>query len=100
MAKRPKEEDLPGVEGPGVAPVKDKRLEGLADDFVEDRDAKSELAEKMTATEAKIIDRMLELNIREFKYADKVVRIKPNKTHVSVKTVTNDGVDSEEEDVA
>ena len=54
----------------------------------------------MTATEAKIIDRMLELNIREFKYADKVVRIKPNKTHVSVKTVTNDGVDSEEEDVA
>lgn len=95
---RPKTQDLPGVEGPGVAPVKDKKLEALADSFVDKRDDKAALAEEMTAIESKIIDRMVELGTREFKYADKVVTIKTGGAHVKVKTVTSDGVEEEDAD--
>lgn len=92
---RPKAQDLPGVEGEGVAPVKDKKLEALADSFVDKRDEKAQLAEQMTAIESKIIDRMVELGTREFKYADKVVTIKIGATHAKVKTVTADGVEED-----
>lgn len=38
---RPKAQDLPGVEGEGVSPKKDKALEKLGDEFIEIRDQKA-----------------------------------------------------------
>ncbi len=78
-------------EQPGVGVVKDKRLNSLADSFCDDRDAKAELATKMTATEAKIIERMQELGVTIFRYSDREVRLKAGKNHVKVKTVKVDG---------
>lgn len=82
-----KTEDLPGVEGPGVSPVKDKKLNALADEFTEKRDEKANLAEEMTGIETKILDRMDEIGVRVFKYADRVVTIKDGKRHVKIKQV-------------
>ena len=95
MAKA-KQEDIPGVEGVGVSIVKDKKLEALADAYVEDRDEKAEIAERMTGTETKIVGRMVELGITTFKYADKVVTIKKGAVHVKVKTVKNEGAEDTE----
>lgn len=90
MAKRPKQEEIP-MKGPGVAPVKDKKLDALADKFVEMRDEKSKLAEEMTNIEANIVARMQEIKCESYRYADREVKITKGKVHVKVKTVKNEG---------
>lgn len=84
------------MEGKGVAPVKDKKLDALADDFIEKRDKKAKLAEEMTAIESKIIDRMKEIDAELYRYADREVRIEQGKAHVRIKTVKNEGAEAEE----
>lgn len=91
---RPKQNEIP-LEGKGVAPVKDKKLDTLADDFVDKRDEKAKLAEEMTAIEAKIIDRMKEIGAELYRYADREVRIEQGKAHVKIKTVKNEGAEEE-----
>jgi hypothetical protein len=86
MAKAPKQEEMP-IEGPGVAPVKDRKLDNLCDSLLEDRDSKAALAEKMTATEAKILDRMAELLITVHRFGDQLATIKVGKNHVKIKTI-------------
>ena len=93
MAK-PEQEEIP-MEGKGVASVKDKKLNTLADDFIDKRDEKAKLAEDMTAIESKIIDRMKEIDCTLYRYADREVRIEPGKNHVKIKTVKNEGVSAE-----
>lgn len=83
------------MEGKGVAPVKDKKLDTLADDFIEKRDKKAKLAEDMTALEAKIVERMKEIGAELYRYADREVRIEQGKAHVKIKTVKNEGVEEE-----
>ena len=75
------------MEGEGVAPIKDKKLEKLAEDFIENRDTKAKLAEELTGVETKIFDRMTELKITQFRFADQIVTIKPGKNHIKIKTV-------------
>ena len=94
FAKRPKQEDMP-LEGAGVAPIKDKKLEEWAEDFIEKRDAKALMAEEMTALEAKMLDRMSEKQIQVFRFADQELRLKPGKTHVKIKKVKNEGAEGE-----
>lgn len=95
MAK--KQPDLAGIEGPGVAPVQDKKLEKLGDEFCEIRDAKSALAEKLTAVETKIIDRMHELQITRFRFSDQEAVIKGGKLKVKIKTVKAGDKDGKDE---
>lgn len=76
---------------PGVGVVKDKVLDRLADEFSEKKEQKAELATEMTAIEGKIIDRMIEKNIKVYRYSDREVRIKDGKSHIKVKTVKMDG---------
>lgn len=45
----------------------------------------------MTATEAKIIERMEELKVPVFRYSDREVRLKNGKTHIRIKTIKVDG---------
>lgn len=87
MAKLEQTDALEG-EGAGVGIKKDKKLDALADKFTDLRDEKATLAEKMTETEGKIIERMQEVGITIYRYADREVRIKPGNPHVKVKTVT------------
>lgn len=82
-----KPQDLPAMDGPGVAVVKDKKLDALCDEFVEVRDEKAALAEKLGELEAQILDRMVELEITVHKFSDQVATIKPGKNHVKIKTV-------------
>jgi len=88
---RPKQNEIP-LQGEGVAPVKDKKLDALCDTFIDDRDAKANLAELLTATEAKILDRMRELNITVHRFGDQEARIKEGTDRIKIKTVTVESV--------
>lgn len=94
-SKRPKQGDLPGVEG-----IKDKKLKALGDEFIDLRDNKAQLAKDMTACEAKIMDRMEELDLRVFVFGDQEMRIDPGKRHVKVKTIQNEGQSEDAADAA
>lgn len=84
---RPKQDDLPSIEGEGVAPVKDKKLNSLCDKFIDIRDSKALMAEELTAVEKNILERMDELKITVHRFGDQIAQIKPGKSHVKIKTV-------------
>ena len=84
---RPKNQELPGMVGPGVEKFTDKKLDKLGDEFVDLRDQKAKLAEEMTAVEAKILDRMTECDIINYRFSDQLMFVKPGKNHVKIKTV-------------
>lgn len=88
-------EDLPGVDGPGVAPVKVKKLDVLGEKFITARDDKALLAEEMTAIEKNMAEVMAENNITRYRFSDQEMFLKPGKTHVKIKTVKSEGSDSE-----
>lgn len=78
------------IEGKGVSPVKDKKLDKLCDDFLDKIDTRATLSEEITATETKILDRMEELKVTVHRFRDQLARIKPGKAHVKIKTVKAD----------
>lgn len=79
------------MEGAGVAPLKDKKLDGLCDQFIDIRDQKAELAEGLTAAETKILDRMNELGITVHRFSDQIATIKTGKNHIKIKTIKGEG---------
>ncbi len=87
------------MSGPGVGPVKDSKLTKLADQFVDTRDDKAKLAEELTGIETKILDRMAELGISTYRFADQIMTLKPGATHIKVKTVKVDGEKSDERQI-
>lgn len=88
-------EDLPGVEGPGVAPVKVKKLDVLGEKFITARDEKALLAEDMTVIEKQMAEVMAENNITRYRFSDQEMFLKPGKTHVKIKTVKSEGAEVE-----
>ena len=88
---RPKVQELPNFVGEGITAPKDKKLDALADQFVDLRDSKAEIAEQITQVEKNIIDRMVELKLEKYRYADREVTIKYGKAHVKTKEVKNEG---------
>jgi hypothetical protein len=94
MAKRPKQEEIP-LEGKGVAPVTDKKLTKLGEDFIDKRDAKATLAEELTGLETKIKDRMAEIGVEVYRFGDQEMRIKLGKAHIKVKTIKNEGAEEQ-----
>lgn len=94
--KRAKQEEMP-LKGTGVEVVTDKKLIALGDTFIESRDAKAELATKMTETEAMILNRMDELKLKVFRFGDQIVTAKTGSTHIKIKTVKAEGQDGEGE---
>lgn len=85
-----KEKQVDALEdaAPGVGVVRDKKLNSLADDFTDKRDEKASLAAEMSAIEAKILDRMDEIGVKVFRYADRIVSIRDGKRHVRIKQVS------------
>lgn len=94
---RPKQDEIP-MSGPGVGPIKDSKLTKLADQFIDVRDQKATLAEELTGIETKILDRMAELGISTYRFADQIMTLKPGATHIKVKTVKVDGEKREDDD--
>lgn len=90
-----KQEELPGVEGPGVSQPKFKDLDRLGDKFITLRDEKAELATKLTKVEGDIIDCMTGHGLTTYKFSDQVMLINPGKTHVKIKTVKVRGEEPE-----
>ncbi len=75
------------MEGEGVAPVKDKKLDKLCDEFLDGIDSRAKLSEEITATETKILDRMEELGVSVHRFRDQIAKIKPGKPHIKIKSV-------------
>lgn len=88
---RPKATDLPGMNGPGVAPPRYKELDRLADKFIDVRDAKAELATQLGKIETQIAEAMQEHGIKRYQFSDQEIVIKEGKVHVKVKTVKVEG---------
>lgn len=87
---RPKQEDLPKMEGEGVAQKRILALDVLADKYVEARDERMALGEKEKIAKANLIAKMDELGITEYRYGDHKVQILPGKENVKVKNVDGD----------
>src|SRR5437899_1708974 len=94
---RPRQEDLAGVEGPGVSPARYKDIDRLADKFIETRDEKADLAGKLTKIEGQIAELMVDHQITKYTFSDQEVILKPGKTHVKVRTIKTEGADNGEE---
>lgn len=90
---RPKAQDLPAMDGPGVGEFKDKKLDALCDEFVETRDQKAQLAENLGEIEAKILDRMGELELTVHRFSDQVATVKAGKNHIKIKTIKTSDVE-------
>lgn len=82
------------MQGEGVAPLRYKDIDRLADKFIEVRDSKAELAKELTKIEGRIAEAMEEHGITKYTFSDQEVILKTGKTHVKIKTVKAEGVES------
>jgi hypothetical protein len=95
---RPKQDDLGGMTGAGVAPVKIKKLDNLGDKFIDLRDSKADLATQITACEKGIIELMKENGLTSYAFSDQIIELKEASTHVKVKTIkVGEGTGGDEE---
>lgn len=93
MAKK-KQDDLPAMEGPGVAPVKIKSIDRLADEYIEARDKRMLMTPLEVAAKTKLID-ALRANVEKigtdpegviiYRYDTIVITLEPGKAKLKVK---------------
>lgn len=93
---RPKQDDLPTIEGEGVAPKRIKALDVLGDKYVEVRDRYNEWKDKEQMAKADLIAKMEELKISVYRYGDHEIDL-TKKVNVKVKNVDS-SADAEEEE--
>ena len=86
------------MQGEGVAPLRYKDIDRLADKFIEVRDQKAELAAELSKIEGRIAEAMEEHGITKYTFSDQEVILKTGKTHVKIKTVKAEGVDIDPDD--
>src|SRR5260370_1083147 len=84
---RPKQSDLGGIEGEGVAPVRHKDLDKFRDQLEDLQDRRASLTEKITTLEKRTLERMTELGINRYRFGEKEMLIKPGNPHVKIKQV-------------
>lgn len=93
----PKIQELPGVEGPGVSPLKIKELDRLGDKMNDLLEERGKISANVTKVEGQMAEIMQERGIAKYHWADKVMEIKQGKVHVKVKTVRSEGVETDED---
>lgn len=81
-----KQVEMP-LKGEGVEIITDKKLIMFGDDFIDTRDEKAKLAEKLTGLEKNILERMDEIGVKVFRFSDQIVTAKVGARHVKIKTV-------------
>lgn len=95
---RPKKQDLPGMTGDGVEPQKKiPAIEKAAENYTDVRDKRMELTKKEVAAHDALLQEMRNAEIEEYLYDDQLVKVKPGKCKVKVKTV-HDPSDMDDED--
>lgn len=92
---RPKPQDLPLGNAPGVSLPKVKALETLGYKFIDIRDQKATLAEELGTIEKKMLDLMAEKGIERYRFGDQELNLKPGKNHVKIRTVKTEASDQE-----
>ena len=89
------QDDLQGIEGPGVAPVRIKELDQAIDAYVAERDKRMTMTKKEVAAKTKLSELMHkhEAEIGKdsngeiiYRYNDEVAVLKPGKEELKVKT--------------
>lgn len=102
-AARPRTEDLPGVEGPGVAPVRIPEVDRLADDYIKERDKRVRLTPREIAAKQKLIEALHEHKeltgpdgTLTYRYDTVLITLEPGKEKLKVKDVTEEEQDLEE----
>ncbi len=106
MAKKNKAAagELPGIVGPGVAPVSIPKINKLCDIYVSKRDARMELLKKEVEAKENLINAIHD-HIKEigedsngevvYRYEDTVVILKPGEEKLKVKSAVSDEGDDE-----
>lgn len=87
--KRGKQPDLPAIEGPGVAPVKNPTLERLADDWIEAKDRFETVKEETNAAKESLCSQMRSTNTLTYRYDGHLIQLEPGKDKLTVKDVTD-----------
>jgi len=84
--KKPKVEqtEIP-MEGRGVAQVKDRKLDALAEQFEELTDSEKETKSSKKLCELEILERMAEINLVFYRIGDRVLELAAGKTRVKIK---------------
>ena len=83
---RPKQEDIPGVEGPGVSKPKFRDIDKLADRYIEASDEASGLKTEMEELELSIIGKMEEHGLGVYQFSDRQITIKAGKQKIKIKS--------------
>jgi hypothetical protein len=91
---RKKQEELPAMEGPGIAPVKIRAIDKLADEYIEARDQRMQMTPLEVAAKTKLID-ALRANVDKigtdpegtiiYRYDTIVITLEPGKAKLKVK---------------
>ena len=82
----PKIDDLPGIEGEGVAQKKIPAVTKAANRYVEVRDQRMSLTEKEVDAKAVLLNAMHENGLTIYRFDDYIVHIKAGKENVKVKS--------------
>ena len=93
-----KQEDLPAIEGEGVAQKKVPSIEKAADKYVEIRDKRMDLTEKEIDSRAVLIAAMHEAGVTTYVYDDYKITLAPGKEKVKVRTVDVEAEEDEDDD--
>ena len=91
-------EDLPGVEGEGVAQKKIPAVTKAANRYVEVRDARKALTDKEVDAKAVLLNAMHEHGLTIYRFDDYIVELKNGKENVKVKSADDAEGDGEGDD--
>ena len=103
--KKPKQEELPAMEGPGVAPVKIPAIDKLAEKYKQARDRRLEESKPERDAKTKLIGAIhkhkAEIGADNngeviYRYEDTVVILKPGKEELKVKELKETSITGEE----
>lgn len=90
-------EDLPGIEGEGVAQKKIPAVTKAANRYVEVRDQRMALTDKEVDAKAVLLNAMHENGLTIYRFDDYIVQIKEGKENVKVKSADDAESDGEGE---
>jgi hypothetical protein len=102
---KPKNTDLPGIEGAGVAPVRIPEIDQLAEKYVRERDKRCAMTPKEIAAKQALMDAIHTHadqigrdagGVIRYHYDDSVVTLAPGKEKLKVTAASEDGEGGEE----
>ena len=86
----PRNSDLPGIEGPGVALPRFKDLDDATEEYVSVRNRRMALTEEEVAAKNALATLMHEHGLTVYRYNDYKVVILPGKENIKVKNAADD----------